>query len=134
MDQYLIKGAVGTVLFSSFLLTHELVHSFVSRSKVIRIEGDYALFIFGGMARNSRDASSPSDKFFITVAGLLASFFLTTAFYGLGAVGGSLGPGGYSQSWSQSIWALSIWHLQSSTSLPTSCSTEGSFCGQPLGV
>ena len=90
--EYLLMGAVGTVLFFSSLLTHELSHSFMARAKGIEIEG-ITLFVFGGMAKTSREPSTPGDEFAIAVVGPLTSFFLAAGFYAIASAAGSLNFG-----------------------------------------
>ena len=85
---HLVMGIAGTVLFFVSLVLHELAHSLVARSKGIPIKG-ITLFIFGGMARISREATTPGDEFQIAVVGPLASFAIAyfcslTAWLGAG--------------------------------------------------
>lgn len=79
---YLAMGLVGAGLFFGSLLAHELSHAFMAIRRGIGVEG-ITLFIFGGMARTERDASSPADEFLIAVVGPLMSLFLAAAFYGI---------------------------------------------------
>ncbi len=90
--EYLLMGVAGTLLFFSSLLLHELAHSFVARWKGIRIEG-ITLFIFGGMARTAREASTAGDEFLIAVVGPVTSFLLAAVFYGIAAASVRLGLG-----------------------------------------
>ncbi|MEX0935576.1 MAG: site-2 protease family protein [Gemmatimonadota bacterium] len=90
--EYLLMGSVGTVLFFASLLAHELSHSFVARWKGVEVEG-ITLFIFGGMAKTSREASSPGDEFLIAVVGPIASLVLAAGFYGIALSAGPLGLG-----------------------------------------
>lgn len=79
---YLIMGLVGAALFFGSLLAHELSHAFMAIRRGIGVQG-ITLFIFGGMARTERDASSPADEFLIAVVGPLMSLLLAALFYGL---------------------------------------------------
>lgn len=79
--EYLVMGFTGALLFFLSLLIHELAHSFMARAKGIEVEG-ITLFIFGGMARTKREATSPGDEFLIAVMGPVASFALAGLFYG----------------------------------------------------
>lgn len=90
--EYLAMGIVGTILFFVSLLAHELAHSFMARWKGIDVEG-ITLFIFGGMARTSREADTPWDEFLIAGVGPLASFALALFFYALALGGSQLGLG-----------------------------------------
>ena len=83
---YLLMGFIGAALFFISLLIHELAHAFMAIRRGIGVEG-ITLFIFGGMARTERDASTPGDEFIIAVVGPLASLALAVLFYGIAAVG-----------------------------------------------
>lgn len=85
---YLVMGFIGAALFFISLLLHELAHAFMALRRGVGVLG-ITLFIFGGMARTERDASSPGDEFAIAVVGPLASFGLAILFYGL-AIAGSV--------------------------------------------
>lgn len=90
--EYLAMGLVGTFLFFASLLVHELAHSFMARWKGVDVEG-ITLFIFGGMARTSREPDTPGDEFLIAGVGPVASFVLAILFYGVALVGGYFGLG-----------------------------------------
>lgn len=79
---YLLMGAAGTLLFFASLLGHELSHSLVAQAKGIEMEG-ITLFVFGGMARTSREADSPGEEFQIAGVGPLSSFAFAAAFWGM---------------------------------------------------
>lgn len=83
---YLLMGFIGAALFFISLLIHELAHAFMAIRRGIGVEG-ITLFIFGGMARTERDASTPGDEFIIAVVGPLASLALAVLFYGIAAAG-----------------------------------------------
>jgi Zn-dependent protease/CBS domain-containing protein len=76
---YAIMGVIGTILFFTSLLAHELSHSLVAKMKRIPIEG-ITLFVFGGVSRTRMDAESPGDEFQIAVVGPLMSLFLAALF------------------------------------------------------
>ncbi len=90
--EYIAMGLVGTFLFFTSLLIHELAHSFMARIKGVEVEG-ITLFIFGGMAHTSREADTPGDEFLIAGVGPVASFILAALFYGIAALGGQVGLG-----------------------------------------
>jgi Zn-dependent protease/CBS domain-containing protein len=82
--EYLVMGLAGTFLFFASLLIHELSHAVAARRKGIEVEG-ITLFIFGGMARTTREPDTPGDEFIIAGVGPLASFALAAIFYGIAA-------------------------------------------------
>jgi len=75
-------GLVTTVLFFASVVFHELAHSVVAQGYKIRVLS-ITLFIFGGLARISREPSKAIQEFNIAVAGPLASGFLAVLFYSL---------------------------------------------------
>jgi len=89
---YLLMGLAGAIIFFLSLLLHELAHAFAARGKGIEVEG-ITLFIFGGMARTSREASTPGDEFIIAVVGPLASFAIAALCYAAATAGAAVGLG-----------------------------------------
>ncbi|TVP77244.1 MAG: site-2 protease family protein [Gemmatimonadales bacterium] len=87
---HLLMGLAGAILFWVSLLLHELAHAFAARARGVGVEG-ITLFIFGGMARTTREATRPADEFFIAVVGPLASLALAVVGYGIGIGGPGLG-------------------------------------------
>lgn len=87
---HLLMGLAGAILFWVSLLIHELAHAFAARARGVGVEG-ITLFIFGGMARTTREASRPVDEFVIAVVGPLASLALAVVGYGVGLAGPGLG-------------------------------------------
>ena len=83
--QHWAVGIVTSLLFFGSVLFHELSHSVVAQHYKIRVVS-ITLFIFGGVARIGREASSAVQEFNIAIAGPLASFFLSGVFYGLSFV------------------------------------------------
>ncbi len=81
----LLVGVATSLLFFGSLLLHELGHSLTSEALGLPIRS-ITLFIFGGMARLTREPERPRDEFLIAVAGPLVSFALALAFAGLMAV------------------------------------------------
>jgi Zn-dependent protease/predicted transcriptional regulator len=76
-------GVITSVLFFTSVVVHELGHSVVAlhyRLPVLSI----TLFVFGGLARISREPESPKQEFNIAVAGPLTSFLLSGGFYLVG--------------------------------------------------
>ena len=74
-----VFGAIG--LFASIIF-HELWHSLVARKFGLSIK-EITLFIFGGVANMEEEPPSPKAEFLMTIAGPLASLFLSGLFYGL---------------------------------------------------
>lgn len=62
-------------LFFASLLLHELGHSVTSNALGLPVKS-ITLFIFGGMARLSREPDRPRDEFLIAIAGPAVSFAL----------------------------------------------------------
>ena len=74
--------AASTMLFAS-VVAHELSHSLVARRNGISVKG-ITLFIFGGVAQISREATSPRMELSIALAGPLCSILLGFLFLCLG--------------------------------------------------
>jgi len=81
---YWIAGLVGTLLFFSSILVHELSHSLTAVRSGIQIP-EITLFIFGGVARLSQEPTSAATEFKIAVAGPLSSFALAGIFWAITA-------------------------------------------------
>ena len=76
--------SVSTLFFSS-LLFHELSHSVVAMHYRIPV-ASITLFIFGGVARITREPDSAGQEFQIAVAGPLSSYLLSGGFFLLAAI------------------------------------------------
>ena len=87
---YLAMGLSAAFLFFLSVLLHELGHAVVARRRGITVEG-ITLFIFGGIAQASQEASRPLDEFLLTAAGPLTSLLLAGAFYAAEAAAGLAG-------------------------------------------
>lgn len=72
---YLTMGTIGTFLFFTSILIHELSHSVVARAKGIPVQG-ITLFAFGGVSHTRMDAETPGDEFQIAGIGPLTSLIL----------------------------------------------------------
>jgi len=75
-----IAGSFSSLLLFVSVLLHELAHSWVALRSGIPIAG-ITLFIFGGIARISREAPDPRTELKIAVAGPLMSFLLAILFF-----------------------------------------------------
>jgi Zn-dependent protease len=78
--QHWSVGAATSFLFFASILFHELAHSVVARFYKIRVDS-ITLFVFGGVARITKEAPSALQEFNIAVAGPVSSLFLSGAFY-----------------------------------------------------
>jgi len=87
---YLAMGTVGAALFFASLLAHELSHSVVARARGVDVES-ITLFVFGGMAKTSREAETPRDELAIAGVGPLSSLAIAVLFGFVWQVGDRLG-------------------------------------------
>ncbi len=83
-EPYLLAVASAFAFFGSILL-HELGHAFVAIRRGISIS-DITLWMFGGVARMTRDSDSPGTEFKIAVAGPLVTLAIALASIGVGIV------------------------------------------------
>jgi Zn-dependent protease len=77
-----IVGIATSLLFFASLIAHETAHSIVSKRTGIPVKS-ITLFILGGVAQISREASKPKNELFMSIAGPLCSAVLGGIFYGL---------------------------------------------------
>src|ERR1700722_10297125 len=80
--QSLTVGLITSLLLFTSVVLHELAHSVVAQAYKIKVLS-ITLFIFGGLARISREPSKAIQEFNLAVAGPLASAFLAVFFYSL---------------------------------------------------
>ena len=73
-------GVLVSLLFFSSLLLHELSHSVVAMHYRIPV-ASITLFVFGGVARITREPDSASQEFQIAAAGPLSSYLLAGGFF-----------------------------------------------------
>jgi Zn-dependent protease/predicted transcriptional regulator len=88
---YWITGLIGTLLFFTSVLVHELSHAFVANSlgqPVRRI----TLFAFGGMAHLSGEPESPGAEMKIAAVGPLTSLSLSLLFWLLASLMAAVWP------------------------------------------
>jgi Zn-dependent protease len=81
---YAVIAAFG--LFSSIVL-HELGHAFVAMRRGIGIS-DITLWMFGGVARMTRDTDSPGTEFKVAAAGPLVTLLITAVAVAVGVAAG----------------------------------------------
>lgn len=81
VGSYWAIGAVTALAFFACILIHELGHSWVARRNGIPIES-ITLFVFGGVARISREPDRPGVEFRMALAGPATSFALAALFAG----------------------------------------------------
>ena len=73
-------GVATSLFFFASVLFHELAHSVVARAYKIRVIS-ITLFVFGGVARIGREPGKAIQEFNIAIAGPVASFILSGAFW-----------------------------------------------------
>jgi Zn-dependent protease len=78
--QHWSVGAATSFLFFASILFHELSHSVVARMYKIPVDS-ITLFVFGGVARITKEAPSALQEFNIAVAGPVSSLFLSGMFF-----------------------------------------------------
>ncbi|MBI2288118.1 MAG: site-2 protease family protein, partial [Chloroflexi bacterium] len=70
-----IIGIITSLLFFASVVAHELAHSLVGRAQGIPIQS-ITLFIFGGVAQMTQEATRPGDELKMAAAGPLTSLVL----------------------------------------------------------
>jgi Zn-dependent protease len=83
---YALAVASALLFFASILL-HELGHAFVALRRGIGIS-DITLWMFGGVARMTRDSDSPGTEFKIAIAGPLVTLVIAAACVAIGVTAG----------------------------------------------
>jgi Zn-dependent protease len=81
-EPYLL-AVVSAVLFFGSILLHELGHALVGMRNGITIS-DITLWLFGGVARMTRDSDSPSTEFKVAIAGPLVTLAIAGLCLGIG--------------------------------------------------
>ena len=77
--EYWLLGIATSLLFFASVIGHELAHSVVSTINGVPVRS-ITLFIFGGVARISREATSPRAELAMALAGPLCSLLLSGIF------------------------------------------------------
>jgi Zn-dependent protease len=106
-------GVATSLLFFLSLLLHELGHSVTSNKLGLPVHS-ITLFIFGGVARLTREPDRPRDEFLIAVAGPAVSVFLGVAFFFVWALASQVGapiPDSTAESvhWRDLVASMSLW-------------------------
>lgn len=77
---YWLMGLVASLLFFGSVIAHELAHSAVAISSGIPVKS-ITLFVFGGVAQITREASKPRTELVMSLAGPLSSLLLAGLFF-----------------------------------------------------
>src|SRR3990167_1882642 len=77
---YIIVGITSAVLLFACVLIHELSHSYTSNKLGLDIK-EITLFIFGGVAKLTKEPDDPITELKIAVAGPAASIVLAAIFW-----------------------------------------------------
>jgi Zn-dependent protease len=85
VTQAYLVAVAAVMLFFVSLVMHELGHALVARREGIEISG-IDLWLFGGVAKMSRDTQSAGAEFRIAAAGPLVTLVLVAIFLGLSAL------------------------------------------------
>ncbi|MBE9482441.1 MAG: site-2 protease family protein [Chloroflexi bacterium] len=75
-----IIGIITCLLFFASIVAHELAHSLVGRANGIPIKS-ITLFIFGGVAQMTKEATRPSAEFKMAAAGPICSLAIGGLFF-----------------------------------------------------
>jgi Zn-dependent protease len=75
-----IIGIVASLLFFASVVAHELAHSLVGKAYGVPVKS-ITLFIFGGIAQMTREASCPGAEFRMAAAGPVCSLVIGGLFY-----------------------------------------------------
>jgi Zn-dependent protease len=88
-SQPYVLAVITAIAFFGSILLHELGHAVVATRNGIPIS-DITLWLFGGVARMTRDTDSPGVEFRVAAAGPLVTLLIALACAGLGiAIGGA---------------------------------------------
>src|SRR3990170_4439274 len=80
LSTYIVMGVISSLSLFICVLIHELSHSYTSNRLGLDIK-ELTLFIFGGMAKLTREPDRAMDELKIAAAGPLASLALAVFFY-----------------------------------------------------
>ncbi|MCA9822148.1 MAG: site-2 protease family protein [Dehalococcoidia bacterium] len=85
---HVAMALVSALVFFASIVLHELAHSLVAKAYKIPVRS-ITLFIFGGVAHITREASRPAAEILMAAAGPLTSLVLGAVFLGAWAVAGA---------------------------------------------
>jgi len=77
---YLLMGFISSLLLFASVLIHELSHSYTANKLGLEIK-EITLFIFGGVARLTREPDDPKVELKIAIAGPASSIILAMVFW-----------------------------------------------------
>ncbi|MEK7688805.1 MAG: site-2 protease family protein [Deltaproteobacteria bacterium] len=77
---YILMGVISAILLFACVLIHELSHSYTSNKLGLDIK-EITLFIFGGVARLTKEPDDPVTELKVAVAGPAASIALAAIFW-----------------------------------------------------
>ena len=75
-------GVITSLLLFASVVAHELAHSLVAIKNGIPVKS-ITLFVLGGVARITREATHPATELVMAIAGPLSSLVLAGIFYGI---------------------------------------------------
>lgn len=78
---HVILAVASALMFFASILLHELAHSLVARLYAIPVKS-ITLFLFGGVAQITREATKPLNELLMALAGPATSLLLALAFFG----------------------------------------------------
>src|ERR671930_1358684 len=78
-----VLAVISALAFFASILLHELGHAFVALRRGIGIS-DITLWMFGGVARMTRDSESPGTEFKVAIAGPVVTLAIALACFGIG--------------------------------------------------
>ena len=78
-------AVASALLFFLSIVLHELGHAFQARRDGIDVEG-VDLWLFGGVARLSRDSRTPGEEFRIAIAGPVVTLLIVGICFGIAAL------------------------------------------------
>ncbi|HEV3002406.1 MAG TPA: site-2 protease family protein [Solirubrobacteraceae bacterium] len=80
-----VVAVVAALLFWVSLVLHELGHAFAARREGIEVHG-IDLWLFGGLAKLSRDSRTPGEEFRVAAAGPAVTLLIVAACFGVSAL------------------------------------------------